>query len=359
MLRVHAAVGDRLGEERSYRTAFGKRTFAIGDLVVAREPNRDAAKSVNRDAFTVTGHRDDGRLDLERERDGQRVTWNLPEKPRLDFGYARTSNSSQGRTVDDQFVLPARNRRGAYVDVTRARQKVTIAYGQDEIPDFGRLMAQAQRDNGKTLVRDAVTAQAERKAQQKRAEDVKRGYSPESIGHYYQTEDEIVRGKDGAEYTVAEGWHTIVAAVSLDGKDLRQAAVVFEATSDDGTKVHMPKMMGFSELDEGVDAGTVEIYDDFQQRFGLAVVRAEDREAAKRKKRDFAQAYELRDVLKRGGVSERDLPGTEALMAKLPDLRKRAALVERDPWKNVTQTDIMAKLVRDDLGLGRSRGMHR
>jgi hypothetical protein len=46
-------------------------------------------------------------------------------------------------------------------------------------------------------------------------------------------------------------------------------------------------------------------------------------------------------------------------MAKLPDLRKRAALVERDPWKNVTKTDIMAKLVRDDLGLGRSRGMHR
>jgi hypothetical protein len=91
----------------------------------------------------------------------------------------------------------------------------------------------------------------------------------------------------------------------------------------------------------------------------LATVRAADREADKREKRDFAQAYELRDALKRGGVSERDLPGTEALMAKLPDLRKRAALVERDPWKNVTKTDIMAKLVREDLGLGRSRGMHR
>jgi hypothetical protein len=218
--RVHAAVSDRLGEERTYRTAFGKRGFAVGDLVVAREPNRDAAKTVNRDAFTVTGHRDDGRLELRRERDGAAVTWNLLEKPRIDFGYARTSNSSQGRTVDDQFVLPARSRRGAYVDVTRARQNVTIAYGQDEIPDFGRLMAQAQRDNGKTLVRDAVTAQAERvkaaKAEKKRAEDVKRGYSAESIGHFYIDEDEIVRGKDGTEYTIAEGWHTVVAAVSLD-----------------------------------------------------------------------------------------------------------------------------------------------
>ncbi|MGD0474918.1 MAG: hypothetical protein ABSB70_17120 [Candidatus Velthaea sp.] len=118
--------------------------------------------------------------------------------PRLHFGYARTSNSSQGRTVDDQYVLPARNRRGAYVDdVTRARQNVTIAYGQDEIPDFGRLMAQAQRDNTKTRVRDAVTAQAERKAQQKRAEDVKRGYSPEAIGHYYVDEDSWCAARTG------------------------------------------------------------------------------------------------------------------------------------------------------------------
>jgi ATP-dependent exoDNAse (exonuclease V) alpha subunit len=234
--RVHAAVSDRLGEERTYRTAFGKRGFAVGDLVVAREPNRDAAKTVNRDAFTVTGHRDDGRLELRRERDGAAVTWNLLEKPRLDFGYARTSNSSQGRTVDDQFVLPARSRRGAYVDVTRARQNVTIAYGQDEIPDFGRLMAQAQRDNTKTLVRDAVTAQAERKAQQKRAEDVKRGYAAEAIGQFYVGEDEIVRGKDGTEYTIAEGWHTVVGALTLDGKELRDVAVTLTATSDDGTR---------------------------------------------------------------------------------------------------------------------------
>jgi hypothetical protein len=145
------------------------------------------------------------------------------------------------------------------------------------------------------------------------------------------------------EYVIAEGWHTVVGALTLDGKDLRDVAVTFEATSDDGTRVHVPRKFSFTDLDAGVEAGNVEIHEDYQQKFGLATVRAADREAPKREQRDFAQAYEIRDALKRAGVSERDLPGTEALMARLPDLRKRAANVERDPWKNVTKTDIMAK----------------
>jgi hypothetical protein len=38
--------------------------------------------------------------------------------------------------------------------VTRARENVTIAYGKDEVADFGDLLVRAQRDNGKLLVRD-------------------------------------------------------------------------------------------------------------------------------------------------------------------------------------------------------------
>jgi hypothetical protein len=229
----------------------------------------------------------------------------------------------------------------------------------DEIRDFGALMAQAQRDNGKTLVRDAVTAQAERvkaaKAEKKRAEDVKRGYSAESIGHFYIDEDEIVRGKDGTEYTIAEGWHTVVAAVSLDGDELRQVAVVCEATSDDGTRVHVPRKMDFSELAEGVDDGTIEIAEQYQPLFDAAVERA----AELQQQEDYKQAYGIRRELVRAGVSERSIPSTAALVEKLDELRERAANVERKPWTFPSETEIMAKLVRDDLGLGRSRGMHR
>lgn len=76
----------------------------------------------------------------------------------IDHGYATTSYRSQGRTVDAVFALAssAEARRGLYVDVTRAREDVTIAYGKDDVQDFGELLVRAQRDNGNVLVRDVV-----------------------------------------------------------------------------------------------------------------------------------------------------------------------------------------------------------
>jgi len=80
----------------------------------------------------------------------------LHEHRAIDHGYATTSYRSQGRTVDAVFALAssAEARRGLYVDVTRAREGVTIAYGKGEVSDFGELLVRAQRDNGKALVRD-------------------------------------------------------------------------------------------------------------------------------------------------------------------------------------------------------------
>jgi len=85
-----------------------------------------------------------------------RVAWNLHEHRAIDHGYATTSYRSQGRTVDAVFALAssAEARRGVYVDVTRAREDVTIAYGKGEVSDFGELLVRAQRVNGKALVRD-------------------------------------------------------------------------------------------------------------------------------------------------------------------------------------------------------------
>jgi ATP-dependent exoDNAse (exonuclease V) beta subunit len=89
-------------------------------------------------------------------RDGKSVMWDLHEHRAIDHGYATTSYRSQGRTVDSVFALAssAEARRGLYVDVTRAREDVTIAYGKDEVQDFGDLLVRAQRDQGKVLVRD-------------------------------------------------------------------------------------------------------------------------------------------------------------------------------------------------------------
>lgn len=147
---------DRLGgEERVYATDFGERTFAIGELLVGRER---AHGGVNGDRYTLAAHRDDGRLELVRQRDGERVLWDLHEHRAIDHGYATTSYRSQSRTVDAVFALAssAEARRGLYVDVTRARENVTVAYGKDEVRDFGELLVRAQRDNGKVLVRDVL-----------------------------------------------------------------------------------------------------------------------------------------------------------------------------------------------------------
>jgi ATP-dependent exoDNAse (exonuclease V) alpha subunit len=161
------AVRERLGEERTYGTDFGERAFAIGDVLVGRER---AHGGVNGERYTFVGHRDDGRLELRRERDGVAVLWDLHEHRAIDHGYATTSYRSQGRTVDAVFALAssADARRGLYVDVTRAREDVTIAYGKDGVRDFGDLLVRAQRDNGKMLVRD-VEQQLELAQEQTRA----------------------------------------------------------------------------------------------------------------------------------------------------------------------------------------------
>ncbi len=55
--------------------------------------------------------------------------------------------------------------------MTRAREDVTIAYGKDEVPDFGDLLARAQRANGRVLVRDlelVVNLRIEREDERKR-----------------------------------------------------------------------------------------------------------------------------------------------------------------------------------------------
>jgi len=55
--------------------------------------------------------------------------------------------------------------------VTRAREDVTIAYGKDEVQDFGDLLVRAQRYHGKMLVLDVVrdvNLRAEREEEQKR-----------------------------------------------------------------------------------------------------------------------------------------------------------------------------------------------
>jgi len=172
---ARAALAKRLGAARTYSTAFGAREIAVGEQLVARKADRQS-ETVNGDRLRVLGHRKDGRIACERMRDGVKLVWDVQQRPEIDYGYASTSYRSQGRTVDVVHVLAtqADDRRGLYVDATRARERVTMAYGRDEVMNFGSLLALGARErlaHSVAAAERAIEAQAQLEAE--RAERVR------------------------------------------------------------------------------------------------------------------------------------------------------------------------------------------
>jgi len=140
----------------------------------------------------VVRHRDDGRIVLESKVDGRQILWDLQEHGMLDYGYAVTSFRGQGKTVDDTFMLVtgSNQRRAMYVDLTRARDRVMIAYGEDDVRDFGKLMENAQRDVQKSLILDIMQEEEERK----RREALERGRREDRRFIATQTAERDMRG---------------------------------------------------------------------------------------------------------------------------------------------------------------------
>ncbi|TCA91758.1 Ti-type conjugative transfer relaxase TraA [Rhizobium leguminosarum bv. viciae] len=128
--------GDK-GEELSYQTNNGKRSFAPGDRIVFLENDRDLAVkngmlgeviAVAPDAIQV---RLDGKAQTQ---DGQRqVTVPVNRYQSFDHGYATTIHKTQGATVDRSFVLASTtmDRHLTYVAMTRHREEVQLYAGLD------------------------------------------------------------------------------------------------------------------------------------------------------------------------------------------------------------------------------------
>ncbi|NEK35641.1 Ti-type conjugative transfer relaxase TraA [Rhizobium leguminosarum] len=128
--------GDK-GEELTYQTNNGKRSFARGDRIVFLENDRDLAVkngmlgeviAVAPDAIQV---RLDGKAQTQ---DGQRqVTIPVNSYQAFDHGYATTIHKTQGATVDRSFVLASTtmDRHLTYVAMTRHREEVQLYAGLD------------------------------------------------------------------------------------------------------------------------------------------------------------------------------------------------------------------------------------
>jgi conjugative relaxase-like TrwC/TraI family protein len=110
----------------------GQRSFAPGDRIQFTAPHREQ-QIANRELGTLREINSQGRLVLQLD-SGRPVQLEAAESRHLDYGYAVTSHSSQGQTVDralvyidtEQTSALVLNSRLAYVAVSRARHDVRI-----------------------------------------------------------------------------------------------------------------------------------------------------------------------------------------------------------------------------------------
>lgn len=107
-----------------------RRVIAKGDRLQFRAPNR--ALGVANGEFATVVVIDDRKAALQMD-DGREVKAAVRRLRRIDYGYASTSHSSQGATVDRVIVNidTARsaefvNRKQFYVSISRARHGVTV-----------------------------------------------------------------------------------------------------------------------------------------------------------------------------------------------------------------------------------------
>ena len=130
------------------------RSFAEGDRIQFTNPWRQAAV-VNRDLATITRLDAQGNITVKLDDSGREVSWKFPRMKHVDHGYAVTSYSSQGMTVDRVLV---------HVDTshskTRALVDKTLAYVALSRPRYDaqvytdnkyRLASALGRDNEKPM----------------------------------------------------------------------------------------------------------------------------------------------------------------------------------------------------------------
>ncbi|TBH46484.1 Ti-type conjugative transfer relaxase TraA, partial [Rhizobium leguminosarum] len=162
------------GEELTYQTSNGKRSFARGDRIVFLENDRDLAVkngmlgeviALAPDAIQV---RLDGKAQTQ---DGQRqVTVPVNRYQSFDHGYATTIHKTQGATVDRSFVLASTtmDRHLTYVAMTRHREEVQLYAGLDAFKTVRSLTETLSRSGVKETTLDYTHDFANRRVMEDR-----------------------------------------------------------------------------------------------------------------------------------------------------------------------------------------------
>ncbi|TBF47377.1 AAA family ATPase, partial [Rhizobium leguminosarum] len=165
--------GDK-GEELSYQTNNGKRSFARGDRIVFLENNRDLAvkNGMLGEVIAVAPDAIQVRLDGKAQTpDGQRqVIIPVNSYQAFDHGYATTIHKTQGATVDRSFVLASTtmDRHLTYVAMTRHREEVQLYAGLDAFKTLRSLTEALSRSGVKETTLDYTHDFANRRGMEDR-----------------------------------------------------------------------------------------------------------------------------------------------------------------------------------------------
>ncbi|MBY5415956.1 Ti-type conjugative transfer relaxase TraA, partial [Rhizobium leguminosarum] len=165
--------GDK-GEELTYQTNNGKRSFARGDRIVFLENNRDLAvkNGMLGEVIAVAPDAIQVRLDGKAQTpDGQRqVIIPVNSYQAFDHGYATTIHKTQGATVDRSFVLASTtmDRHLTYVAMTRHREEVQLYAGLDAFKTVRALTETLSRSGVKETTLDYTHDFANRRGMEDR-----------------------------------------------------------------------------------------------------------------------------------------------------------------------------------------------
>ncbi|MGO7781197.1 Ti-type conjugative transfer relaxase TraA [Rhizobium ruizarguesonis] len=181
------STSDDRGEELTYQTNNGKRSFARGDRIVFLENDRDLGVkngmlgeviAVAPDAIQV---RLDGKAQTQ---DGQRqVTVPVNRYQSFDHGYATTIHKTQGATVDRSFVLASTtmDRHLTYVAMTRHREGVQLYAGLDAFKTERALTEALSRSGVKETTLDYTHDFANRRGMEDRQGQGESDVAPAAI----------------------------------------------------------------------------------------------------------------------------------------------------------------------------------
>jgi Ti-type conjugative transfer relaxase TraA len=147
-----------LGNDVSIKAERGERQFASGDRIMFLRNERSLG--VKNGTLGIVEQVTPQRMAVRTD-DGRKVAFDTKDYAHIDHGYAATIHKAQGMTVDRTHVLatPGMDSHGAYVALSRHRDRADLHYGRDDFADQSKLVRTLSRERGKDMASDYTPEQ--------------------------------------------------------------------------------------------------------------------------------------------------------------------------------------------------------